>query len=162
MKFLRITVWSGIFSLAALLLAEAAQAQLRCENRVISRGDSQARVFALCGEPIWTEYRRREIARHVAWWEVERVTTRDEIWSYDFGPHRLTHQLTFRNGRLYRLEAGHRGVFRISGSRASWFRVNDWDFVDPRRESDRSIDTPALSGRSSTRDESRLRLGAYE
>ena len=83
-----------------LLVVYATNAQaMRCQNRIISRGQSAYIVAQLCGYP-------EQIVR-----TVEYLSTRDrhsehaieiqvELWTYDFGPHRFMRELRFENGVL--------------------------------------------------------------
>lgn len=71
---------------------------LRCDGRLIDRGDSAAEVRARCGEP---DYRDR-------WRQPEGPPTYRvadvEVWVYNPGPGRLLSILRFRGGRLQRVD----------------------------------------------------------
>jgi hypothetical protein len=96
---------------------------LRCGTRLVSLGDTQYEVQALCGPPDatqqQTEYRtvRRPIRvpcgdTRRAWCRAEAEDTVEvaiEEWIYDFGPRRFLQHLFFEQGRLVRVETGDRG-----------------------------------------------------
>lgn len=82
-----------------LLLATAsalAEAGLRCDDDLVSRGMTPVEVFERCGDPefeqAWTDFRYP--GRFV------RVSE----WSYNLGDNRFRRLLTFENGRLVRIE----------------------------------------------------------
>ncbi|MES1945597.1 hypothetical protein PC39_15819 [Salinisphaera sp. PC39] len=67
---------------------------MRCQGRLVDRGDSAAEVRAVCGEPDFTDR-----------WEADEVPPNAvvpdvRIWVYNPGPGRLLSILRFRNGRL--------------------------------------------------------------
>ncbi len=104
---------------AALLLADPALA-LRCQSRLVSEGDPQAKVLRFCGEP--TSVQRRVIYRSgiPSGWANRDFSTRDselgvsrqellihqrsfvevlvEEWTYNFGPRKLMRVVVFENG----------------------------------------------------------------
>jgi len=91
-------------TLVCLLLPQAAEASnLRCDGKIIKRGDRPFEVRRHCGEPdtivpLHTVY----TAQH------GHVPTREE-WQYNFGPHRLMRFLVFQNGRLSQVRTGEHG-----------------------------------------------------
>lgn len=102
------------------LVATAAGADgMRCGNRLISTGDSTYLVRSRCGEPqdatrrteTRTERRRVRVrcgngeARCDREQEVSAEVVVDE-WTYDFGPRRFVHYLTFLDGKLARVATG--------------------------------------------------------
>lgn len=84
------------------LLAEPAHA-LRCESRVIGRGDHASKVLRYCGEPVQVETRRMQ---QQAWFGdaglafntglIEEVVV--EEWTYNFGPYKLMPVVVLANG----------------------------------------------------------------
>ena len=105
------------------LAAETAAADgMRCGNRLISTGDSTYDVRSRCGEPrdatrrteTRTERRRVRVAcangeaRCEREQEVSAEVVVDE-WTYDFGPQRFVHYLTFLDGKLARVATGSYG-----------------------------------------------------
>ncbi len=95
-----------------LLLGSTAQA-LYCQNRIVAVGDPSVRVRELCGDPAdiveRVEHRERTIHRRAADGVVISdsfgVSVVVETWTYDFGPQRFMHALTFEDGRLRRIRA---------------------------------------------------------
>jgi hypothetical protein len=103
-------------SLVALSLAAvpASADAFRCGTRLVTDGDSSAKVVALCGEP--TETRRSSILRRPVVWIYGRpyhvsddlVEVPVEIWVYNLGPHKLMRQLRFEDGILVEVKTlGH-------------------------------------------------------
>lgn len=103
--------------------APAAADGMRCGNRLISTGDSTYDVRTRCGEPqdarrrteTRTERRRVRVAcgreggaQCDRVQEVSADVVVDE-WTYDFGPQRFVHYLTFLDGRLARVDTGSYG-----------------------------------------------------
>jgi hypothetical protein len=80
---------------------------LRCEHRLVSRGDTPADVLFKCGPPTM-EHHRDEAVDIVEPVFVEgktllvarRLTIPVEVWTYNFGPHALVYVLTFRQDRV--------------------------------------------------------------
>lgn len=82
-----------------LLLATVgplAEAGLRCDDDLVSRGMTPVEVFERCGNPefeqAWTDFRYPGRFVRVA------------EWSYNLGHNRFRRLLTFENGRLVRIE----------------------------------------------------------
>jgi hypothetical protein len=102
-----------------LVAATAGADGMRCGNRLISTGDSTYDVRSRCGEPrdatrrteTRTERRRVRVAcangeaRCEREQEVSAEVVVDE-WTYDFGPQRFVHYLTFLDGKLARVATG--------------------------------------------------------
>jgi hypothetical protein len=100
---------------------------LRCDNRLVSEGATEAEAVAKCGEPVTkrtrTEYvtnsgyttthsdaRRGSSERRseTAGTEVTQSSTVED-WTYNFGPNRLMQTATFRDGVLVDVRSGARG-----------------------------------------------------
>ncbi len=105
----------------ALLMAIPASASaLRCSNQIIREGDREPRVEEHCGDPTDVERRveRRAVTVHRRGpnGSVVSVTREVEVeyerWTYDFGPNRLIHYLTFEDGVLIDVETGGYGSSR--------------------------------------------------
>ena len=108
-----------------LVAATAGAEGMRCGNRLISTGDSTYEVRSRCGEPAdatrrtetRTERRRVRVAcangeaRCDREQEVSAEVVVDE-WTYDFGPQRFVHYLTFLDGKLARVATGSYGSER--------------------------------------------------
>lgn len=89
------------------LAAEPASADaFRCGHRLVTDGDSAAKVVALCGEP--TDVRRSSILRRPTVWRYGRpyyvsddlVEVPIEVWTYNLGPQKLMRELRFEDGIL--------------------------------------------------------------
>lgn len=78
--------------------APAAAETMRCDGGVINTGDRSFDVERKCGEPAfrdeWDEY----LYNH------GYPVAHQEQWYYNFGPSRLVHVLSFRNGQLTRID----------------------------------------------------------
>ena len=106
--------------LASMALFDAGEAEaLSCQRRIVTRGDSMAKVTALCGDPTTRVERNVTRSQTVArrgphgsvWYETVRVDVHVAQWVYDFGPLRLMQELTFEDGTLISLRTlghGHR------------------------------------------------------
>ncbi len=121
----RVTVYTLLAAAAASFTPEPAEASsMRCEDRHVRTGETLQRTRALCGEPDFADrrYERHQRSRSVLGPCPNdarrncRITERytEEIvideWTYDFGPRRLLHLLTFRNGRLESVRTDGYGV----------------------------------------------------
>lgn len=98
----------------ALGAAGAAADSLRCGSRLVTDGDTTAKVEALCGRPESIE--RSEIWRRPVYWHrgwphylgPDPVAVAVEYWIYNLGPHRLMRRLRFEDGLLVEIETlGH-------------------------------------------------------
>jgi hypothetical protein len=124
-----------LFVAAALgLLAEPALA-LRCQGKIITAGDPEAKVRRFCGEPTSVQQRmiyrggtpRPRVYREVmAGDELSQISsTREELlihdrsvvevlveeWTYNFGPYKLMRLVRFENGlvtEVHQLGYGYR------------------------------------------------------
>lgn len=108
------------------LLPHTAQA-LRCDRHVIKEGYHKSRVLHLCGEPDYIEHKTEYIDSNIGSKNRTNDTTiknqtiienesslesdsshvipiHYEVWTYNFGRHRLVHHLTFRDGKLTKIE----------------------------------------------------------
>ena len=99
---------------------------MRCGQRLVTTGDSTYQVRSLCGEPAATDRRveqrvERRRVRGPCFKDQEGKLRceRDEAvaidvviddWTYDFGPRRFVHYLTFENGKLVRVATGGYGT----------------------------------------------------
>ncbi len=84
---------------------------MSCQRRVVSRGDSQARVLQYCGTP---ETRTERLIQNSSSVLVplasggfavqgQTVSVLQERWVFNFGPRRLMRELTFEDGILIRI-----------------------------------------------------------
>jgi hypothetical protein len=87
---------------------------LRCHGKIVSVGDRKFYVRDVCGEPTYVEehtYALPSIVFHPHNHTFSERTTYvvDEVWTYDFGSGRLIYLLTFRHGKVARIDtAEHR------------------------------------------------------
>jgi hypothetical protein len=96
---------------------------MRCGTRLVSIGDAQYDVRAMCGPPDATQQRTefRTVRQPVRvpcadgrrGWCTALVENSIEVaveeWIYDFGPRRFLQHLIFEQGRLVHVETGDRG-----------------------------------------------------
>lgn len=82
---------------ALLLAAETPAATMRCGNALVQEGDYKVQVLLKCGEPLFAERAYECLPRGVACDFLER-------WTYDPGPFRMLRIITFRHGRVARIE----------------------------------------------------------
>jgi len=86
--------------LSALLLSFASVAvadNFRCPNgEIVSTGDRQSIVAMKCDPPTYKNSRTESEAGY----KGATILVSVEEWTYNEGPHRLVHILTFRNGLL--------------------------------------------------------------
>ena len=109
-----------VLSLLVLGMTTAAEARsLYCDGRLVQVGDPIYQVGRACPEPFWREHYELPQARdsHGRLFGWERV----EIWTLNFGQHRLMRRLVFSNGRLIRTETLGYGVSWRPGSRRCTF-----------------------------------------
>jgi hypothetical protein len=95
---------SGMCLLAAALAfaGPAAADSMRCGSKLLTDGDPLDKVEALCGPPASIE--RREILRPYGYHRGMTIHSSYEvsveIWTYNFGPHKLMYRLRFEDGLL--------------------------------------------------------------
>lgn len=85
---------------------------LRCGSKVISEGDSSSKVKHYCGEPSdVVSYRDYNPVYPYYYGYDDDGGSYDvvEEWTYNFGPQQFMHTLTFRNGKLKKIESGDYG-----------------------------------------------------
>lgn len=82
----------GLLALA-LVPALAIGQSMRCGSKLITEGTSQAKVAALCGQPV-------QVVHPPAYFGVAPGVSdvEEEIWVYNFGPNRFMQRIRFRNG----------------------------------------------------------------
>lgn len=116
----------GVLVLVALLSAAAADQSgsgFRCGVRLVSIGESTAKVLQKCGQPsnveTWVEERiKRDFYRQIPAESYEefyrepflvKEIIRIEEWEYNLGPTQFIRYLRFENGRLVRITTGDYG-----------------------------------------------------
>jgi uncharacterized protein DUF2845 len=105
-------VWMTVGVVATLLVGARGLAwALDCEGRLISEGQAPWEVQAICGEPTQVDDSVEIVlqpAYDVFGPVVDHlpVAVPKSVWTYNFGPSRLIYRLTFRDGKLTRIETG--------------------------------------------------------
>ncbi len=103
----------------AVLLAvmtPAAEAALRCGNRLVDEGDREFQVRERCGDPFWIEtWTGIEVLDRGQPFERQREVE-SSLWYFNFGPRALMQQLTFVDGVLRRIESLGYGVNEIGSN----------------------------------------------
>lgn len=93
----RATIPHTKFSLALLILGLlptlALGQSIRCASKLINEGMSQAKVAALCGQPVQVVHPTDSNGVVPGAYDVQ-----EEIWTYNFGPNKLMQRIRFRNG----------------------------------------------------------------
>ena len=105
----------------AMFAATASADSFRCGTRLVTDGDTAAKVEALCGEP--TELRRSAILRRPVVWihgrpyylSEDLVEVRVETWTYNLGPHKLMRELRFEDGVLVEVRTLGHGYHEPAG-----------------------------------------------
>jgi Protein of unknown function (DUF2845) len=98
----------GMWLLAAActLAGPAAADSMRCGTRLMTDGDPIDKVEAFCGQPASIE--RREILRPFFYHRGVPIHSSYEvsveIWTYNFGPHKLMYRIRFEDGLLVDVE----------------------------------------------------------
>ena len=77
----------------ALLPTLALGQTMRCRSELVTKGTSQAKVAALCGQP--AQVVRAAVSDGV---EPGVSDVEEEIWVYNLGPNKLMQRIRFRNG----------------------------------------------------------------
>ena len=102
-------IMPGMTALAATLAiaAPAAADSMRCGTKLMTDGDPLDKVAAFCGPP--TSVERREILRPYYFYRGSLPIPGSyeisvELWTYNFGPHKLMHRLRFEDGLLVDVE----------------------------------------------------------
>ena len=101
---------------SGLLLAGGASADsVRCGSKVIGEGDPMERVRQYCGEP--TETKRTWMTRKPRFeyggQEIPFEGTEDvpvDLWTYDFGPHKLVRRIRFIASKVDSIETREHGT----------------------------------------------------
>lgn len=84
-----------------------------CDPALLSEGKLKLEVLSACGEPAlldaWQEELRTVPVVDGPSVHGEAVVVAHELWTYDFGPHRLLRFVRFEDGRVTRVETGSYG-----------------------------------------------------
>ena len=102
---------ASLVVLAALALAAPAHAGggLRCGNRLVDVGDRIDEVFRRCGEPTFRTFSIESVSVETAPGLFVTRQVQVEVWTVNRGPRTFIRYLTFRDGRLVRLDEGDYG-----------------------------------------------------
>lgn len=95
------------FCIASFAASSSAFA-LDCGQRLVVRGDREAYVRSVCGEPqsVLTRTETRTVGGYnrvgegTGTYGATTITIQIDTWIYDFGPSRFMEELTFENGIL--------------------------------------------------------------
>jgi len=88
----------------ALLPALAVGQSLRCGEKIITEGTSQAEVAALCGQPALVQH-LPSYDGVVGGTPVLAPDVEVEVWTYNFGPNKLMQRIRFENGVVARIDS---------------------------------------------------------
>ena len=113
----------AVVAIFVTLFAVSPAYALYCNEKLVSHGDLSSRVRMVCGEPVHiSRYVIYEVRSFAAPRRASHQHYRDthhlrapysvhtlvpiemEEWTYNFGPQRLLHRVTFQNGYLERIE----------------------------------------------------------
>ena len=104
--------WIVLMVVAAVVVAMVTSAfALQCQGKIIFIGESKWEVQEACGEPSAIE-ETVEVVLQRAYDEIRHgyvhipVSLNKSIWTYNFGSSRLIYILTFREGKLDKIETG--------------------------------------------------------
>ncbi len=111
------TIWTILIAGAAVLFFAQTAFAFRCDGGIIGRGEFIDIVIAKCGEPTSSRVVREELTgsfghtaanegpgRVIREGTVTKTVEQIEVLMYNCGGNRLIHLLTFRGGRLKRIE----------------------------------------------------------
>lgn len=108
----RAAALGGILVLVATLAADApahAGGGFRCGNRLVHEGDRIDEVFRRCGEPTFRTFSIESVSVETAPGLFVTRQVQVETWTVNRGPREFVRYLTFRDGRLIRVDEGDYG-----------------------------------------------------
>jgi hypothetical protein len=111
-RLVRLIALTGGLLLAATLGTRAeAQAAggLRCGHRLVHEGDRIDEVFRRCGEPTFRTFSIESVSVETAPGLFVTRQVQVETWTVNRGPREFVRYLTFRDGRLIRVDEGDYG-----------------------------------------------------
>jgi hypothetical protein len=97
----RRAVTAAVAALIWLGAGAPCKAQMRCGNDLVHEGDYKAQVLLKCGEPLLAEHIYECRPYGFGCGVVEQ-------WTYDLGTYRMLRVITFRDGRVDRIELAQR------------------------------------------------------
>jgi Protein of unknown function (DUF2845) len=91
----RVPLFNALILILALVPTFALGQTMRCGSELITEGTSQAKVAALCGQPV-------QVIHPPAYDAVAPGASdvQEEFWIYNFGPNKFMQRIRFRNGRV--------------------------------------------------------------
>lgn len=112
LKALRVVMKTAVCLVGAILLvlhlpviADALQTgTMRCRDGIVSIHDTMAEVMKKCGSPAFQDRREETNAyglRHNRYYETVTIDT----WTYNFGSYEFMYEITFRNGRVAKIDS---------------------------------------------------------
>jgi len=101
-------VCCAVALVGASVVAEAAGG-LRCGNRLVREGDRIDEVFRLCGEPTFRTFSIESVSLETSPGLFVTRQVQVETWTLNRGPREFIRYLTFRDGRLIRVDEGNYG-----------------------------------------------------
>lgn len=91
-------IWLRTITLIVVSLAMSGMAfALRCQGRIVSRGQTKAYVRRICGQPSWIQEPKVLLP----------YTVQDpsyDVWYYDLGTGYLIHKITFSYGKVVTIQ----------------------------------------------------------
>lgn len=85
-------------------LAAQQSGTLFCRNGIVSINDTIPDVLRKCGPPAFQD-RREESRASGPRYDRSYETITVDTWTYNFGPREFMYELTFRNGRVAKIES---------------------------------------------------------
>lgn len=95
---------------SAVLLAplqSRAEDSMRCGSRLVTEGDGKDKVLALCGDPASISFEGIVRAPRYSYWPYDYsyigpgyAEVPVELWTYNFGTHKLLRKLRFHGDEL--------------------------------------------------------------
>ncbi len=95
-----------LFMISFLIVMAGNSFAFDCNNQIVSIGDTKVEVRAKCGEPASKEVFNEEIITKIEPNARHKVLAAVEEWTYNLGPQQFIRILTFRSGRLVKVETG--------------------------------------------------------
>lgn len=108
----RAAALGSVLALVATLFASRpaeAGGGFRCGNRLVREGDRIDEVFRRCGEPTFRTFSIESVSLETAPGLFATRQVQVETWTVNRGPREFIRYLTFRDGRLIRVDEGDYG-----------------------------------------------------
>lgn len=105
MKAVAHLLFALLFFLLLPVTVDALQTgTMRCRNGIVSIGDTMPDVIKKCGSPAFQD-RREETSSYGSRHGRSYETVTVDEWTYNFGPQEFVYSVTFRNGRVAKIES---------------------------------------------------------